>query len=244
MTNSIFAALRQAVDDEHPVALATAVTGLRIGAKLLVDAGELMLGTLGDAALDASVREDALRLLDQERSETRSYTSGADSIDVLIETYPAPSHLIIVGAVHTAIPLTTAARLLGFRVSVIDPRTAFATAERFPDADALIIEWPDEALPRLRLDRSTYVAVLTHDPKFDDPAVRIALAHPVRYIGALGSARTQARRRATLLEAGVAEHELARIHGPIGLAIGARTPAELAISILAEIIAVRHGKRD
>jgi xanthine dehydrogenase accessory factor len=145
--------------------------------------------------------------------------------------------------VHTAIPLTTAAKLLGFRVSVVDPRTTFATPERFPDADALITEWPDEALTKLRLDRSTYVVVLTHDPKFDDPAVRVALAHPVRYVGALGSQRTQARRRTALLDAGVDERELERIFGPVGLPIGAKTPAELAISILAEIIAVRRGKR-
>jgi xanthine dehydrogenase accessory factor len=151
--------------------------------------------------------------------------------------------LIVVGAVHTAIPLTTAAKLLGFRVSIVDPRTTFATPERFSDADALVTEWPDEALPKLRLDRSTYIAVLTHDPKFDDPAVRIALQYPVRYVGALGSQRTQERRRAALIEAGVEPRELERIFGPIGLSIGAKTPAELAISILAEMVAVRRGKR-
>ncbi len=239
---TIFDTLRQAVWDEHAVALATVVAGANIGAKLLVDGGDLGLGTLGETALDATVRADALRLLDEERNEARTYAADTGSVEVLIETYPAPPHLIIVGAVHTAIPLTTAAKLLGFRVSIVDPRTTFATPERFPDADALITEWPDDALPKMRLDRSTYVAVLTHDPKFDDPAVRVALAHPVRYIGALGSRQTQARRRATLLEAGVAEHELDRIFGPIGLPIGGKTPAELAISILAEIVAVRRGK--
>jgi xanthine dehydrogenase accessory factor len=162
---------------------------------------------------------------------------------VLVETFPPPPHLIVVGAVHTAIPLTTGAKLLGFRVTIVDPRTTFATPERFPDADDLIVEWPDDALPRLRLDCSTYIAVLTHDPKFDDPSVRIALAHPVRYVGALGSQRTQERRRATLREAGVPEEDLQRIRGPIGLPIGARTPGELAISILAEIVAVRRGRR-
>ena len=240
---SLFETLRKAIADEQPVALATVVAGPNLGAKLLVDATTMQLGTLGDAPLDAAVRDDALRLLHEERNEARSYAAGDAPVDVLIETYPAPPHLIIVGAVHTAIPLTSAAKLLGFRVSVVDPRTTFATPERFPDVDALITEWPDEALPRLRLDHSTYIAVLTHDPKFDDPAVRVALAHPVRYIGALGSQKTQARRRATLLEAGVDERELERIHGPIGLPIGARTPAELAISILAEIVAVRRGKR-
>jgi xanthine dehydrogenase accessory factor len=238
---SLFDALRAAVECEHAVALATVVSGAALGAKLLVDADGTRLGTLGDAGLDATVHEESLRLLDEERSEARRYMVGGGDVEVLIESYPAPPHLIIVGAVHAAIPLAAAAKLLGFRVSVVDPRGAFATAERFPDVDALIMEWPDEALPRMRLDRSTYIAVLTHDPKFDDPAVRVALEHPVRYIGALGSQSTQARRRAALLEAGVDERQLARIHGPIGLPIKAKTPAELAISILAEIVAVRRG---
>ena len=240
---SLFDRLREAVTSERPVALATIVAGAELGAKLLIEADGERAGTLGDSALDDQVVTDALALLDAERNETRGYPAGETTVDILIETYPAPPHLIIVGAVHTAIPLTTAAKLLGFKVSVVDPRTAFATRERFPDADALIAEWPDDALPALRLDRSTYVAVLTHDPKFDDPAVRIALAHPVRYVGALGSQRTQERRRAALIEAGVAEQELQRISGPIGLPIGAKTPPELAISILAEIVAVRRGKR-
>lgn len=241
---SIFDTLHAALDSEQAIALATVVAGPGIGAKLLVDPDGLRLGSLGDPILDEQVRVDALLLLDEERNEARDYPAGAGQTTVLIETYPPPPHLVIVGAVHTAIPLTTAAKLLGFRVTVVDPRTTFATRERFPDADELVTEWPDDALPRLRLDRSTYVAVLTHDPKFDDPAVRIALAHPVRYVGALGSKSTQARRRATLLEAGVPEKELARIFGPIGLPIGGRTPAELAISILAEIVAVRRGRRD
>lgn len=241
---SIFDTLHSAIQAERAVALATVVAGPGVGAKLLIDPDGQQLGSLGDATLDEQVRRDALLLLDQERNEARDYPVDAEQATVLIETYPPPPHLVIVGAVHTAIPLTTAAKLLGFRVTVVDPRTAFATRERLPDADELVTEWPDDALPHLRLDRSTYVAVLTHDPKFDDPAVRIALAHPVRYIGALGSKRTQERRRATLLEAGVPEQELGRIFGPIGLPIGGRTPAELAISILAEIIAVRNGRRD
>jgi xanthine dehydrogenase accessory factor len=243
MIMPLFDMLRAAVAEERPVALATVVAGANIGAKLLIDAEGTAHGSLGTSELDTTVLTDAIALLDAERNESRTYPNGDEPVDVLIETYPAPPHLIIVGAVHTAIPLTTAAKLLGFRVSVIDPRTTFATPERFPDADALITEWPDDALPQLRLDRSTYIVVLTHDPKFDDPAVRIALAHPVRYIGALGSQRTQARRRATLLEAGVDERELGRIFGPVGLSIGARTPAELAISIIAEIVAVRRGQR-
>lgn len=238
----IFDALRTAISEEHPVALATVIEGPGLGNKLLIDAGDTRLGTLGDAELDAVVSTDAVQLLDQERNEARTYEAGEAAVKVLIESYPPPPHLIIVGAVHAAIPLASTAKLVGFRVSVVDPRTAFATPDRFPHVDALIVEWPDDALPKLRMDRSTYVAVLTHDPKFDDPAVRIALQHPVRYVGALGSQKTQARRRAALLEAGVDAKELDRIHGPIGLPIGAQTPAELGLSIMAEIVAVRRGK--
>ena len=184
----IFATLRAAIDAERPIALATVIAGAQVGTKLLVAPEQAALGSLGDAGLDEQVTRDALTMLDAELSQTRIYPGADGDVSVLIETYPPPPHLVIVGAVHTAIPLTTCAKQLGMRVSVIDPRATFATKERFPDADALIVEWPDEALPRLRLDRSTYVAVLTHDPKLDDPAVQIALAHPVRYVGAIGSA--------------------------------------------------------
>ncbi|HEY0607795.1 MAG TPA: XdhC/CoxI family protein [Herpetosiphonaceae bacterium] len=238
----IFDTLREAIAAERPVALATVIEGEPLGAKLLIDSNGRQ-GSLGDADLDSQVQADALSLLDAETSESRSYTASQGAVTVLIEVYPPPPHLIIVGAVHTAIPLTTCAKQLGFRVTVVDPRGTFATDERFPDADALVVEWPDEALPNLRLDRSTYVAVLTHDPKLDDPAVQIALKYPVRYIGALGSPKTQAKRKQTLLEAGVPPEDLERIYGPIGLPLGSKTPAEIAISILAEMIAVRRGKR-
>jgi xanthine dehydrogenase accessory factor len=240
---SLFDALREAVAAQRPVALATVVRGPGLGAKLLVEEDGETQGSLGDPALDAEVAASAVALLASERSEAQAFGDGDASVDVLIEAYPAPPHLIIVGAVHAAIPLSAGAKLLGFKVSVVDPRTTFATPERFPDVDALVTEWPDDALPHMRLNRSTFVVVLTHDPKFDDPAVRIALAHPVRYIGALGSQRTQERRKAALRESGVAEADLARIFGPVGLPIGAKTPAELAVSILAEIVAVRRGKR-
>jgi xanthine dehydrogenase accessory factor len=242
-TCMIFDTLRNAIATERPAALATIVQGEPLGAKLLIDPVGSSLGSLGDPALDAQVQHDALALLDAETSAACSYSSAQGDISVLIEVYPPPPHLIIVGAVHTAMPLTTCAKQLGFRVTVIDPRGTFATKERFPEADALIVEWPDEVLPNLRLDRSTYVAVLTHDPKLDDPAVRIALNYPVRYIGAIGSVKTQANRKQALLEAGVDPADLDRIHGPIGLPLGSKTPAEIAISILAEMIAVRRGKQ-
>ncbi|MBA3944349.1 MAG: XdhC family protein [Herpetosiphonaceae bacterium] len=240
----IFTTLVEALDQQHPVALATVVRGSALGAKLLLDEQGLGLGTLGDEELDGAVRAVALALLDAEQSETRPFhTLAGEAVEVLIETYPAPPHLVIVGGVHIAIPLTDAAKLLGFRVTVVDPRTAFLTAERFPQADALVAEWPDEALPGLQLNRSTAVVILTHDPKLDNPATEAALRYPVRYLGAIGSTKTQDKRRAALHEAGVSEEDLARIHGPIGLPIGGVSPGEIAISILAEIIAVWRGKQ-
>jgi len=238
----MFDLLRQAITDERPVALATVLQGANTCAKLLIEAAGPVHGSLGDATLDDNVRDDALALLDAETSTTRTYITTHGEQDVLIEVYPSPPHLVIVGAVHTAIPLTTCAKELGFRVTIVDPRSAFATPERFGHADDLVVAWPDEALPTLRLDRSTYVAVLTHDPKLDNPAVRVALQYRVRYVGALGSPKTQEKRKQALRDEGVSERDLQRIHGPIGLSINAKTPAEIAIAILAEIVAVRRKK--
>ncbi|GIV96938.1 MAG: xanthine and Co dehydrogenase maturation factor [Herpetosiphonaceae bacterium] len=240
---SIYEYLKQAIAEERPVSLAVVVAGQHIGARLLIDPRGERLGSLGDPALDELVAADAAALIEEERSETRTYIAGGEELQVFIESYTPPPHLIIVGAVHTAMILCTCARELGFTVTVVDPRGLFATRERFPNANALIVAWPDEAFPQLRMDRSTYVAVLTHDPKLDDPAVRLALQKPVRYVGAIGSPATQEQRRNRLREEGVPEEDLARIHGPVGLDLGGRTPGEIAISILAEMIAVRHGRR-
>jgi xanthine dehydrogenase accessory factor len=165
------------------------------------------------------------------------------AVDVFIETFPPPPVLLIFGAVHVAQALARFAKMLGFRVIVSDARSKLASPERFPDADRLIVAWPDEALQELTIGPNTYIAILTHDPKFDEPALLGALQTPARYIGAVGSRRTNADRRERLRAAGVNEESLARVRGPIGLDIGASTPEEMAISILAEIIACRHGRR-
>lgn len=151
-----------------------------------------------------------------------------------LSVYNPPLDLVIVGAVHIAQPLARMAALLGYGVLIVDPRTAFATAERFPEV-ALSHEWPDEALKKKPLGPRSALAALTHDPKIDDPALNAALRSSCFYIGALGSKKTHAARLVRLKEHGFADEELTRIHGPIGLAIGARTPAEIAISILAEM---------
>ena len=161
--------------------------------------------------------------------------------DWFIEPYRRPAHLIIVGAIHIAIPLHRLAKVMGYRVTVIDARAKFATKERFPEADALLVAWPDEGLAKLNLDRSAYVVILTHDPKFDLPALRSVLRRDVGYIGAIGSRKTNANRFDKLREEGFTEDEISRVHGPIGLDLGSRGAEETALGILAEVTAERFG---
>jgi len=161
--------------------------------------------------------------------------------DWFVEPLRRPAHLVIVGAIHIAIPLHRLAKLMGYRVTVIDARSKFATKERFPDADELIVSWPDEALAKLTLDNSTYVVILTHDPKFDLPALRAVLDKEVGYIGAIGSRKTNQNRFDALRAEGFTEEQLDRVHGPVGLDLGGRGAEETALGILAEITAVRFG---
>ena len=161
--------------------------------------------------------------------------------DVFIEPLRRPAHLVIIGAIHIAIPLHRLAKLMGYRVTVVDARAKFATKERFPDADELIVAWPDEAMNKLVIDSSTYVVILTHDPKFDLPALRSVLKKDAGYIGAIGSRKTNQNRFDALRQEGFTEEELARVHGPIGLDLGGRGAEETALGILAEITAVRFG---
>src|SRR5262249_41784540 len=147
--------------------------------------------------------------------------------------------MVIVGAIHIAIPLHRLAKVMGYRVTVVDARAKFATRERFPEADELLVAWPDEALGKLTLDRATYVVILTHDPKFDLPALRSVLRKDVGYSGAIGSRKTNQNRFDKLREEGFTEEEIGRVHGPIGLDMGSRGAEETALGILAEVTAVR-----
>lgn len=191
---------------------------------------------------EASLEGDAL--LDAARRAARDDRSGPVDVDgetadtgdgIFLRVYNPSLRLVLVGAVHIAQALAPMAALAGFRVVVVDPRRAFATPGRFPEVE-LRTAWPAEALEELAPDHRTAVVTLTHDPKLDDPALQAALASDAFYVGALGSRRTHARRLKRLREAGVGEAALARIHGPVGLEIGARTPAEIAVSVLAEAV--------
>jgi xanthine dehydrogenase accessory factor len=176
--------------------------------------------------------------------QVRTGKSGVVETDkgrFFLELHLPPPRLVATGAVHISQALAPMARLLGFDVTIVDPRTAFATAERFPDVP-LLAEWPDTALPKLMLDHWTAFVALTHDPKIDDPALEAALASGCFYVGALGSKKTHARRVESLKKRGVPDEAIARIHAPIGLAIGAASPQEIALSILAEItLRLRRG---
>lgn len=162
---------------------------------------------------------------------------------VFLEPFPRPHELYIFGGSHVAIPLTKMASEIGFRVTVVDARSKFADADRFPGARHVIHAWPDEVLKNLPMDSSTYIVILTHDPKFDDPTITAALKGRPRYIGAIGSKKTHRERVARLVATGVNAAEIERVHAPIGLDLGAQTAEETALAILAQMIAVRHGKQ-
>ena len=237
MSQSVFDRVRDLVADGVPVAVGTIIRGEGTGSKLIV-LEDSVDGTLGDPELDARVVIDARELLLAERSETRTY----DERDVFLDVYPRLSHLIIFGAVHVAQALSTFAQALGFRVTVVDARRALATRYRFPNVEEIITKWPGDAYTELDIGRNSWIAILTHDPKFDEPALLGALETDARYIGAVGSRKTNVDRRERLRKSGVTEEDIARIRGPIGLDIGGQTPEEMAIAILAEMIAVRYDR--
>jgi xanthine dehydrogenase accessory factor len=192
----------------------------------------------GDIAWDDALGEGVKRALAEDKNQSVESADGA----VFIEVFNPRLRCIIVGAVHIAQPLARMAAIDGFIVTVVDPRTAFATDERFPGIE-VSTEWPDEALEKLKPNRRTAVVTLTHDPKLDDPALSVALKSDAFYIGALGSKRTHAARLQRLKELGFGDNEMSRIRGPVGLDIGAISPAEIAVSILAQIVLALRGER-
>jgi xanthine dehydrogenase accessory factor len=231
---SLIERLARLRESEERGVLFTAVEGEDVGTKVLVlESGERVGDGLDDAValFDELVRGGRNRLLEL-----------SDGSKVFAEWYGPPPRLVVYGAVDTAEALCRGAKLLGWHTIVADARAKFATPERIPSADELVVEWPAEALARVQPDHQTAIVVLTHDDKFDEPALIEALASEAFYIGALGSRRNQERRRERLLEAGVPAEALERIMGPCGLDIGADTQEETALSILAEILAVRAGR--
>jgi len=227
MKAETLAALQEAQTKRLAVVLATR---LGDGAETLIYPDKAS----GPLAGDATVTAAAHRAM----SSGRSDTIDLDGQKIFMHVYVPPARLIIVGAVHIAQALAPMASLMDFDVTVIDPRRAFASDSRFPGVKVMQ-DWPDEALEQLGLDPATAVVTLTHDPKLDDPALEYALKSDAFYVGSLGSKRTHAKRKERLFEAGITEEQFARIHGPVGLSIGAKSPSEIAVSILAQVVEVR-----
>jgi xanthine dehydrogenase accessory factor len=230
---ALFDELRRVVETGERAVVFTVIAGERAGAKLLVREDGT---TAGDgppsfaAAAGAAIRTG------------RSHVLELDGLTVFADVYGPPARLLVYGAVDTAEALCRAAGLLGWSTIVADARARFATPERLPSAGEIVVAWPEETIARVEPDAGTAIVVLTHDDKFDVPMLKAALATDAFYVGALGSRRNQERRRALLVDAGVPEADLERLNGPAGLDIGAGTPAETALSMLAEILAVRVGR--
>jgi len=235
LSEETYGPMRDALRGEQPAAVATVLRGAEaeVGRKLAVFSDGSVVGAINPPSLEA-----ARSALADGRSRRVEIGEGEIFVDVLL---PSP-RLIVVGGVHIAVALVALAKTLGFRTILVDPREAFGNAKRFPHADEIISAWPAEALARIAPNAGTAVAVLTHDPKLDDPAIIAALASPAFYVGALGSARTQEKRHARLLAAGVAESALSGLYAPIGLDLGGRSPEEIALAVMAQIVAARNRK--
>ncbi|MGQ0601990.1 MAG: XdhC family protein [Anaerolineales bacterium] len=242
----LYATVRELLQAEKAFAVATLVkvaqsAGDEVGRGFVLDdAGAIVARSSkhSDAPVTEAETVAAREALAAGQSTRAALPSGDWFIEVV---WPSPT-LIVVGGVHTTIALTALAKTMGYRTVVVDPRKAFGSEDRFPHVDTLVQEWPDDALKGVGISRATAIAMLTHDPKLDDPGLEVALRSNAFYIGALGSKNTQEKRRTRLREAGLTDEQLARLRGPIGLDLGGRTPEEVALAIMAEIVAARNGR--
>ncbi len=240
-------ATREAVEQERPVALTTLLDGPGAGSQMVVTAEDSVGSLGGPELLDWSVQREARGFLDEGRSAIRRYSGkgevmGSD-LGVSIHAFASPPSMVVFGAIDFSAALARLAGEIGYRVTIVDAREAFVQSPRFSEHAEVVVDWPDRYLATRELGANDAVLVFTHDPKFDEPALLAALETDVGYIGALGSRRTQANRAERLRAGGVTEDGLARINSPCGLDVGARTPAETAIAVLGEILALRSGKR-
>lgn len=241
LNKNLFEELRTIIENEEQAINVTIIRGPDdiLGREILIREDGYVTGTLG-SEWNAAALKFANEVLSNGISQRALLN---DDVEIFLEAIlPSPA-LIIVGGVHMAVSLTALAKTLGYRTIVIDPRKAWGNKARFPHVDQIIQAWPDVAFEHLKVTRSTAIAMLTHDPKLDDPALKIALDSPAFYIGALGSRSTHAKRRERLLNDGMSESQLARLHAPIGLDIGAQSPEEIALAIMAEVVEA-HRKRD
>ncbi len=235
LDTAVYPFMRDLIRRDEAGAAITIIRGPEgtLGRKLAVSRAGRRAGTLGDVSLDEQATAVAQLATHPHRVQL------TDDVELFLDVVRPAPRLVMVGGVHIAVALTRLAKTLGYHTTVVDPRRAFGSAARFPHVDELIQAWPDEAFAQVALTEETAVALLTHDPKIDDPALKIILEKPVFYVGALGSRKTHAKRIERLRGYGLSAAQIARIHGPIGLDIGANTPEELALSILAQIVKSR-----
>jgi xanthine dehydrogenase accessory factor len=234
--------VREAVVNETPVAFVVALSPRRLVGRRMAVAGEQIVGSI-DVSIDEQIKDDARRILGGGEPTVTEYPCDGESASVFIEPMRPRQRLVVVGATDTAVALVRLAKVMGFHVTVLDARPAFASRERFVEAD--VVRCPESAeqmLADVELDSGCFVVTLTHEPRFDIPTLSAALRSEVAYIGALGSRKTHGTRLGLLRDDGFGDEALQRIHGPVGLDIGGRRAEDIALSILAEIQAVRHGK--
>ncbi|HEY8196004.1 MAG TPA: XdhC/CoxI family protein [Gemmatimonadales bacterium] len=232
----------QAARGSRGEVVVSVIAGPGLGGSALVLEDGRVEGTSSTAVSMDEMRDAALAALRKEASTSQTVETVDGPVTLFFEVFPRQPKLVIFGGNQTAVALVPLAKALGYHTVVADGREAFLDPERFPQADELILAWPKEAFERIGIDSACYVCVLSHDPKFDEPALEIALRSPAAYVGAIGSKKTQASRREQLRESGLSEGQVTRLHGPIGLDLGGRQPAEIALSILAEMTAARYGR--
>jgi xanthine dehydrogenase accessory factor len=241
LNRAFFERQRMEIESNRRFAVVTVLQGpdQLLGREILVTENGEVTDALGEG-LDGILIEKACQAISERRSQRFSLSPATVTLQFFVDVTNPPPTLIIVGGVHTAIALTSIAKTLGFQTVVVDPRKAFGSQERFPHVDRLIQSWPDEAFSSIDINTETAIAMFTHDPKIDDPAIKIALNSPAFYIGALGSPKTQEKRRHRLMGEGFTADQIDRIHGPIGIEIGGETPEEIALAVMAEIVAAYH----
>lgn len=240
----LYSALNRAIREKESAVLLTQTVGPNLGAKFLVtDDGTI--GSLGNSDLDGVAAGEAREMLLHGAIGTRKWgTNGEEGADVevFIQSFAPPPLMYVFGAVNLASAVVRMGKYLGYRVTVCDARPVFANKERFPEADEIVVQWPNEFLETAKVDKRTAICILTHDPKFDIPLLEVALKTNAGYIGAMGSRRTHAKRVANLIDVGITDEELDRIQAPLGLDIGASQPEEVAVAVAAQIIAMRYGR--
>jgi xanthine dehydrogenase accessory factor len=241
----LYSALTGAIRNETPVAVLTEVQGPNPGAKMLVFEDSVE-GSLKDSSLDNAASKEARFMLERGATAVRHWgpqgEEASEEVEVFIQSFATAPEMFVFGAVNLAAAVVNIGKFLGYRVTLCDARRVFATKERFPEADEIVVQWPDEFLKERGANRRTAICILTHDVKFDIPLLQIALQTPAAYIGAMGSRRTHAKRQQALKEEGVTEEAIERIQAPLGLDIGAASPEEVAVAIAGQIIALKNGR--